>query len=405
MIARCLPLAIAALLAGCSIGGGGDKEPQPAQRSVKIVSLLPKQGRDAARAVPMADAIEAALQARAGRAGRFRVTLVRADTTDPVAGQETERSCTGVGRRYADDRTVVGIVGPLQPACAANIVPTLNQAGLIVVSPTEAYPGFTHEITVPGDAQCFRCAPDELYPTGVRTYARMTPPWDSEGRAAAQILRRLGTKRAYAISDSDAFATPYLAGFLSEAHRAGVRVVQQIRYGKSSAPERIAADASRANADAVFIAAATAGRAPSIVAALRRQGFDDPIVVPSPVATEASPTQLKLLDSAYETSNLAPLSALPTAAQRFARDHGAASFAVDVARAYEAANMLLDAIAASDGSRAEVRKQLFGLSRKGILGTLRFNANGDVQPQEIAVSRVHNGNLEYRETVRLGTDG
>jgi len=50
---------------------------------------------------------------------------------------------------------------------------------------------------------------------------------------------------------------------------------------------------------------------------------------------------------------------------------------------------LLEAIAGSDGSRASVLKELRKIEESdGILGSFRFDANGDKTPASIAIYRV-----------------
>jgi ABC-type branched-subunit amino acid transport system substrate-binding protein len=63
---------------------------------------------------------------------------------------------------------------------------------------------------------------------------------------------------------------------------------------------------------------------------------------------------------------------------------------VDAYAAYagQATEVLLDAIARSDGSRASVVKQLFSLRvRRGILGDFRFTPTGDITQQPITILR------------------
>ena len=57
-----------------------------------------------------------------------------------------------------------------------------------------------------------------------------------------------------------------------------------------------------------------------------------------------------------------------------------------------AAATLLDAIAASDGTRAAVtRRMLATQPRRGILGRYRLDANGDVDPSPITIVRARRG--------------
>jgi branched-chain amino acid transport system substrate-binding protein len=61
--------------------------------------------------------------------------------------------------------------------------------------------------------------------------------------------------------------------------------------------------------------------------------------------------------------------------------------------AAQAAQVLLSAIARSNGTRASVTAQLFKTKvKKGIMGTFRIDKNGDTTLKGITVYRVRNGN-------------
>ena len=55
----------------------------------------------------------------------------------------------------------------------------------------------------------------------------------------------------------------------------------------------------------------------------------------------------------------------------------------------QAAELMLAAIARSDGTRASVLQELQGLEgRDGMLGPFRFDRNGDVTPEHVTIFRV-----------------
>ena len=62
----------------------------------------------------------------------------------------------------------------------------------------------------------------------------------------------------------------------------------------------------------------------------------------------------------------------------------------------QAAEVLLDAIAASDGTRASVTTQLFRRRvRNGLLGSFGFDRNGDTTLRRILIHRIHRGELTF----------
>ena len=60
-----------------------------------------------------------------------------------------------------------------------------------------------------------------------------------------------------------------------------------------------------------------------------------------------------------------------------------------VPQTLQAAELVLAAIARSDGTRASVLRELQGLQgRDGMLGPFRFDRNGDVTPEHVTIFRV-----------------
>jgi ABC-type branched-subunit amino acid transport system substrate-binding protein len=86
-----------------------------------------------------------------------------------------------------------------------------------------------------------------------------------------------------------------------------------------------------------------------------------------------------------------PASRLPPAGAAFRRAFGAkVSFYAPLAA--QATDVLLDAIAASDGTRTSVLKRLFALRiRHGIVGDIRFDQNGDLVTGPVTILRMQRG--------------
>jgi ABC-type branched-subunit amino acid transport system substrate-binding protein len=94
----------------------------------------------------------------------------------------------------------------------------------------------------------------------------------------------------------------------------------------------------------------------------------------------------------YVTTGDLPRGLLPLSAagRRFKRDIGApATQYLGVMEAGQAAELVMDAIARSDGTRASVLHQLFASDvHDGILGSFRFDPNGDITTAAIPILRV-----------------
>ena len=58
--------------------------------------------------------------------------------------------------------------------------------------------------------------------------------------------------------------------------------------------------------------------------------------------------------------------------------------------AAQAAELVVQAIARSDGTRASVLRELKASHvRDGLLGSFRFDSNGDLTPAAVAIMRIH----------------
>jgi hypothetical protein len=100
---------------------------------------------------------------------------------------------------------------------------------------------------------------------------------------------------------------------------------------------------------------------------------------------------------------------LPPAGQRFVREFGGAATLrpgqLGAPEAAQAAAVLLDAVARSDGTRASVVEQLFATRvENGILGSFSFDRFGDIDPAPVGVYRFTNGKIVGERVVRAPLD-
>jgi hypothetical protein len=84
-------------------------------------------------------------------------------------------------------------MGTYNSGCAKIIIPVLNQAGMLMVSHANTYPGLTVEWD--------KGEPGIYYPTGARNYARVIAHDGFQGTAAAQYMYNDLGKRTLALLD------------------------------------------------------------------------------------------------------------------------------------------------------------------------------------------------------------
>ena len=88
-----------------------------------------------------------------------------------------------------------------------------------------------------------------------------------------------------------------------------------------------------------------------------------------------------------------PVQRFGAAGQRFAEEFGAtqpgAVVTADAVHAAQATEVLLDAIARSDGSRSSVTEELLATDiEDGLTGDVSFDADGDVRPRPMQIVRL-----------------
>jgi hypothetical protein len=104
-----------------------------------------------------------------------------------------------------------------------------------------------------------------------------------------------------------------------------------------------------------------------------------------------------------------PAEKLPAAGRSFLRAFGKPAYALrhgyGAPEAAQSAQVLLDAIGRSDGSRASVVDELFRTDVKGgILGSFRFDRNGDIDPAAVGLFRIANGKVVVDSIIHVRSE-
>jgi branched-chain amino acid transport system substrate-binding protein len=372
-------------------GGGGKPD-------VLIVSDLPLQGPGGAGPRAMADAIRFVLAQRGFKAGNHTVGYRSCDDSTAQTGDYERRRCAANANAFAEAVDLVAVIGPYNSDCATVEIPILNGAPggpLAMISPSNTYPGLTRSGLAPPEG--YRGEPEVYYPAGVRNYVRLRPTDDLQGAAHAVLARRLGLESVYLLDDGSEFFKALVTDpFRRAAGRLGVRVAGSAAFAPSAESyDALAAQVARSGADGVLIGGDPYDGGGRLLKALRAR-LGERVTIMGGFLFAFAPDVLGQAGAAarglYATSTDVPLTALPLApaGRRFARDVGASDAPLQgVLEAGQAAELVLDAIARSDGTRESVLRELRASDvRGGILGSFRFDENGDVTPVSIPILRI-----------------
>ena len=369
----------------------GEGEPD-----VVVVSNMPLRGRFVPHTTGLVDAMEFVLREREFRAGEFRVGFQSCDYT--VAGEPDASQCTRNARSYVAAESVVGVIGPFLSGCAELQIPIVSRTAagpLAMISPANTSSGLTR-----GPAAL------PLYPDGVRSYVRVVTHDEAQGAAAAHIAQRLGARRVAVVAQrgiDDPYVAQLTPSFRATARSLGLEE-RTFDWPRQERYTELAASIAAFRPEAVYLVGLPEGNADTLIRDLKAALPDVMIITPDSFAAEDMARELGPIgDGLITTVPGVPTSELPPAGQRFLRESGAKIVGTGTGppEAAQATEVLLDAIARSDGTRASVVEELFATKvENGILGSFTFDRLGDIDPAPVGVYRYEDGKIVVDRVIR-----
>ena len=331
---------------------------RPGNPDLLVASDLPLESSAHTAMHQMTQSIKLTLKGRGFRAGRHSVGYVVCDDSG-AAGSWSAKRCRQNARSFARTAKVVGIVGTLDSGCTRLELPIIGAATIVLVSPLNTASDLTR--------------------SRVASVARLSAPDDAQAAVAARFLRQQGARAAVALSDGAPRNDAYRSAFVRAARDLGVRIVE------------------RGRAEAAYVAGELSPRSRAELAAARRRAPSGPVVLSAGYGPGA---QLRaevgsLANGMYLAVAGVPVERLGSSGARFVRHFeakiGTAPHPYAVYAA-EAAEILFDAIAASNGTRASVARLVLATKRAdSLIGPLAFDANGDLKRAPVTIFRVEEG--------------
>jgi branched-chain amino acid transport system substrate-binding protein len=375
-----------------------------------IASDFPLLGPSGVGTRQVVNAIRYELRRRGWKAGVYHVGLQSCDDSLAATGAWDAAKCRANAMAYAANPSVLGVVGTFNSGCAAQEIPILNQAPggpVAMVSPTNTLVCLTQN--APG---CAADEPTRYYPNPHRNFVRVVAHDGYQGAAMAEYATTLGVKKVFILDDGDAYGQGIAATFKNAAVFKGI----QVAGGESWDPAATSYDAlmkrvQAAGVDAVFLAGAIDANGGQLirdkVAVLGANSGAVKLLAPDGFAGQFTIDEAgEAAAGMYISVAGVPLDSLSGKAAEFLEAFKRDYLGVEPADPYApyglgAAQVLLDAIAASNGTRADiVAKMLQTHVTDGVLGSFTFNASGDPQDASGAVI----GFTIYRATTVLVTE-
>jgi len=363
-----------------------------------IATDLPLQGAGRAQLIAMQQAVQFVLTQAKFKAGVFKVGYQGCDDSTAQTGAWDPAKCSSNARAYANEKTLMGVLGTFNSGCAKLEVPILNRApggAVAMLSSANTNVGLTHFASwnSPGEPKIY-------YPTGVRNYARVAATDDYQGPAAVSMLQSKAFKLAqgkkfkavknvFILNDNQTFGKGVALAFQSKAQASGLKVLGFVPWdAKATSYEAIGQQIATSGAQSVYFGGIVCNNGVKLLKDIRAAVGPNVVFVGPDGWTPYSATLGAGSAAAgmYISYAGQPLERLGPTGQKFIAQfrkyaHIKGNMPPYSVYQAQAAQVMLQAIAGSNGTRLSVVKQLFKTNVKnGIMGTFHFDRNGDTVP-------------------------
>ncbi len=301
-----------------------------------------------------------------GIRGREIALVAKDDRHDPDEARKVDRELIEEG--------VVAIIGHMTSAMTAAVLPLINEKRMLMIGPTVSSDEFS----------------------GIDDYFLrvMAPSLQEAVRLAQAAFSLKGAREVFAVFDESnaSYSRPYIEAFGGELQRLGGRMVQTKSFssGKEWRPGEIAGSILAAGADGVLLVAA-AGDAAMLCQQLRKIGSGIPAFAAGWAMTDeflrsgGPAVESAVFSHVFDRESQSPryLKFKQDFSGRFGREPDFAAM-----YAYEAANVLFEAIA-SAGVSGPLKETIIGKATfQGLQGDFALDRFGDaVRPRVIVTVR------------------
>ena len=371
-----------------------------------ISSDLPLQGASADASKDTNNAIQLLLDQAGGKAGKFTITLKPYDNSTAAKGGWDDATCAKNANDHVANKDEVAVMGTYNSGCAKIEIPVLNQdptGPMLMISHANTNPGIT-KAWDPGE-------PDKYYPTGVRNYGRVIATDDLQGAAGAQFAAKdLKVKKCVVLNDAQTYGVGVAKAFADEAKKVGIEVVGTAAWAATQPNSTALVEGFKAkNPDCFYFGGINDNNGEQLirdkVAVFGANSGAVKLVAPDGFTGDPTVEKLAEAQDMYITFAGLPAGELVKAGGaggKFVTDFKT-KYGHDPASAYSiygaaATQLILAAIAKSDGTRKDVLKQAFsGITipaDKSVIGKeFGIDKNGDVTARDMSIQLLK-GNVE-----------
>jgi DNA-binding SARP family transcriptional activator/ABC-type branched-subunit amino acid transport system substrate-binding protein len=312
-----------------------------------LAADLPLRSGGRSPIAAMVAATRGELRRRHYRAGQHSIGLLVCDDSTTQRGSSDAEKCRANERAYVADPRIVAELGPYNSPCAAQQLP-INGGSLAMISSTNTDPLLTRD-------------------RARGAYVRIVATDDRQAQAAVRFLRAHGHSRAFVLDDGDGYGLSVAGYFAAAARSAGLRVLGRATWGDARRTTAIVRRVRSARPDVVWVSGLLDNGAGRVVRSLRR--------ALGPSVTIAGPEGLLPVGRLFDRAGAAARAVLIATGTRPAAN-GVHPFAV---LAKQAVDVLLGAIATSDGTRRSIARAVHSLPQ--------FDSHGDLRHAPVTILR------------------
>jgi len=186
---------------------------------IKVVSSLPRTGSARNQTNSIVNGIVMALEEAGNKSGAFTIAYEDLDDATAAAGQWTAEKEAANADQAIKDPDVMVYIGTYNSGAAKVSMPKLNQAGLLMISPANTWPG----LTKPGKGDPGE--PEKYRPSGKINYVRCVPADDIQGVVSADWAKKLGLLKVFILDDREVYGKGIADLFQARAEEIGLKVL------------------------------------------------------------------------------------------------------------------------------------------------------------------------------------
>jgi len=299
---------------------------------------------------------------------------------------------------------VVGVIGTFNSPCAAIEIPITNRVQLAMLSPANSLVGLTQKGATSSAGE-----PDKYYPTRKRNYARVIPADNFQGAADAQYVKSLGVKSVYVLDDKEPYGQGIAKNFAGAARKLGIKVLGIESWDPTAGAtyQSLFQQIGAKKPELIFLGGLTDSNGGQLIkdkdSVLGPNNGNVKLMGSDGLAQTSTITQsgTSNAEGMYMSASTLPVGTLKGPGKAFVEGFAKSEhLSVDRLQPYavygaQAAEVMVDAIKRSDGTRPSVLAAMFKTNlSNAILGKVQFNQFGDTTQAKVTVYRAVGGQLK-----------